>query len=223
MSGTCGPTSRMPFASYDPETSCWRMSEVTLSGDSEPFSETWPRSGMTRGGCAYELPMPALPTAGPVSSSLLPTPVVNDMGKGKTVEAWDEWTARMQEKHANGNSHGPSLAIEAVRLLKTPTAQLGENGGSQHPDKRREGGHGPTLADEIEHLLPTPIAGDGKGGRNATACRRDPNSTAHRGMTLGDWLRMRGESTAPAFAAGSASSADELLGQLSLLLEAESD
>ncbi|MFG2986185.1 DNA (cytosine-5-)-methyltransferase [Streptomyces sp. NPDC048258] len=28
------------------------------------------------------------------------------------------------------------------------------NGGSQHPDKRREGGHGPTLADEVEHLLP---------------------------------------------------------------------
>lgn len=39
-------------------------------------------------------------------------------------------------------------------LLKTPTAQLAVNGGSQHPDKRREGGHGPTLADEVEHLVP---------------------------------------------------------------------
>ncbi|MCX4677660.1 DNA (cytosine-5-)-methyltransferase [Streptomyces sp. NBC_01433] len=28
------------------------------------------------------------------------------------------------------------------------------NGGSQHPDKRRQGGHGPTLADEVEHLVP---------------------------------------------------------------------
>jgi hypothetical protein len=45
-------------------------------------------------------------------------------------------------------------------LLKTPTAQLAQNGGSQHPDKRRQGGHGPTLADEIEHLLPTPQASD---------------------------------------------------------------
>jgi len=43
-------------------------------------------------------------------------------------------------------------------LLKTPTAQLAVNGGSQHPDKRREGGHGPTLADQVEHLLPTPTA-----------------------------------------------------------------
>jgi len=49
-------------------------------------------------------------------------------------------------------------------LLKTPTAQLAVNGGSQHPDKRRAGGHGPTLADQVEHeLLPTPAARDGKG------------------------------------------------------------
>ena len=44
--------------------------------------------------------------------------------------------------------------------LKTPTAQLAINGGSQHPDKRRAGGHGPTLADQAEHeLLPTPMTG----------------------------------------------------------------
>lgn len=45
-------------------------------------------------------------------------------------------------------------------LLKTPTAQLAVNGGSQHPDKRKAGGHGPTLADEVEHLLPTPMSAD---------------------------------------------------------------
>lgn len=50
----------------------------------------------------------------------------------------------------------------AAGLLKTPTAQLAVNGGSQHPDKRRAGGHGPTLADQVEHeLLPTPTAADG--------------------------------------------------------------
>jgi hypothetical protein len=48
-----------------------------------------------------------------------------------------------------------------VALLKTPTAQLAVNGGSQHPDKRKAGGHGPTLADEVEHLLPTPRAARG--------------------------------------------------------------
>ncbi len=54
------------------------------------------------------------------SVPLLPTPAVNDMGEGKTVEAWDEWTGKMREAHGNGNGHGKSLAIEAQRLTVTP-------------------------------------------------------------------------------------------------------
>lgn len=90
--------------------------------------------------------------------TLLPTPVVNDMGDGKTVERWDEWTADMRAKHGNGNGHGRSLAIEASRLLPTPGAYDGDRGGSQHPDKRRDGGHSVTLQDAAEHLMPTPRA-----------------------------------------------------------------
>ena len=52
----------------------------------------------------------------------------------------------------------PGSGSSSTPLLKTPTAQLAVNGGSQHPDKRKAGGHGPTLADEVEHLLPTPTA-----------------------------------------------------------------
>jgi DNA (cytosine-5)-methyltransferase 1 len=56
---------------------------------------------------------------------------------------------------------GPRGSQGELALLKTPTAQLAVNGGSQHPDKRRAGGHGPTLADQVEHevaLLPTPVS-----------------------------------------------------------------
>jgi DNA (cytosine-5)-methyltransferase 1 len=53
-----------------------------------------------------------------VPCALLPTPAVNDMGEGKTVERWDEWTADMQAKHGNGNGHGKSLAIEAQRAVR---------------------------------------------------------------------------------------------------------
>jgi DNA (cytosine-5)-methyltransferase 1 len=60
--------------------------------------------------------------------TLLPTPAVNDMGEGKTVERWDEWTADMQAKHGNGNGHGKSLAIEAQRLLPTPTSANAADG-----------------------------------------------------------------------------------------------
>ena len=58
---------------------------------------------------------------------LLPTPAVNDMGAGKTVEAWDEWTAKMQAAHGNGNGHGASLHVEALRLLPTPRTANNEN------------------------------------------------------------------------------------------------
>jgi DNA (cytosine-5)-methyltransferase 1 len=54
----------------------------------------------------------------PSAVHLLPTPAVNDMGAGKTVEAWDEWTARMKAKHGNGNGHGASLHIESLRSDK---------------------------------------------------------------------------------------------------------
>lgn len=65
----------------------------------------------------------------PSAVALLPTPAVNDMGDGKTSEAWDEWTADMQARHGNGNGHGKSLAIEAQRLLPTPTSQAAKHAG----------------------------------------------------------------------------------------------
>ena len=53
--------------------------------------------------------------------TLLPTPAVNDMGRGKTVQWWDEWTAHMKAKHGNGNGHGKSLAIETRRATFADT------------------------------------------------------------------------------------------------------
>jgi DNA (cytosine-5)-methyltransferase 1 len=78
---------------------------------------------------------------------LLPTPVTNDMGEGKTPDVWDEWTAKMQAAHGNGNGHGKSLAIEAQRLLPTPRAARGASGtetmyafGGERTDEHRPQG-----------------------------------------------------------------------------------
>lgn len=116
-------------------------------------------------------------------------------------------------------------------LLKTPTAQLAVNGGSQHPDKRKAGGHGPTLADEVEHLLPTPRATDGtKGGPNQRGSSGDlmlPSAVLHLlpTPTARDWKGenqrrdpscLPGVFTSPPSEPGSASSAAQLPGQLSL-------
>ena len=54
--------------------------------------------------------------------------------------------------------------LRGAALLLTPTANLGSNGGSQDPEKRRSGGHGPTLADQVEHLLPIPSASNPNDG-----------------------------------------------------------
>jgi DNA (cytosine-5)-methyltransferase 1 len=47
--------------------------------------------------------------------ALLPTPVVNDMGAGKSVDEWDKWAARQKSADGRPAPHGKSLAIEAAR------------------------------------------------------------------------------------------------------------
>jgi DNA (cytosine-5)-methyltransferase 1 len=69
----------------------------------------------------------------PSAVMLLPTPTVNDMGDGKTVDWWDDWTAEKKAQHGNGNGHGKSLAIEAQRLLPTPTAADAHASGGNSP------------------------------------------------------------------------------------------
>ncbi|MCZ0983952.1 hypothetical protein O1L60_45140 [Streptomyces diastatochromogenes] len=80
---------------------------------------------------------------------------------------------------------------DALPLLKTPTAQLATNGGSQHPDKRRAGGHGPTLADEVEHLLP--------GGAHHRAADGDvPGPWGPYAAVIARWEQRTGRAAPPA-------------------------
>ena len=66
----------------------------------------------------------------PRDVALLPTPAVNDMGAGKTVEWWDEWAPRQKSADGRPAPHGKSLAIEAQRLLPTPRASDGPDASS---------------------------------------------------------------------------------------------
>jgi hypothetical protein len=114
--------------------------------------------------------------------TLLPTPVVNDMGAGKTVDYWDAWTERMQAGHSNGNGHGKSLAIEAMKMLPTATARDGK-GQNQRGDA--------TCLPGAVALLPTPGAQDGNGRRSCTAGRSEGGSPNVRlGLTLTDWAQI---------------------------------
>ena len=158
-----------PIATWNGARGVWETPTLNLlCGQLVPFLGTWPTSFTTLGGRLYPLPTSERPTVVSESSSspgLLPTPAAGNFNDGESVESWEARRQANLAKGINGNGQGTPLAM-AVQLLKTPTAQLAVNGGSQHPDKRREGGHGPTLADQVEHLLPTPAARDWKSGQS---------------------------------------------------------
>src|SRR4030095_14503268 len=80
---TSGLTSLDSFASLTPDGS-WRKTsqgycQLMLDGSSEPFSETWPRAGMTRSGTAYRRP-PLAPLTDAIASGWLPTPSAESYG-----------------------------------------------------------------------------------------------------------------------------------------------
>lgn len=77
---------------------------------------------------------------------LLPTPRASDMNSPGI--------------HGNG---GQDLRT-TIDLLPTPGANLGANGGPQHPDKRRAGGHSVSIEDAVHGLIPTPPVADATGG-----------------------------------------------------------
>ena len=65
------------LANFDPATSSWRTSQRCLVEEWTVFSETWPRSGMTQNGIAYQL-QPLAPLMRETEFGLLPTPTATD-------------------------------------------------------------------------------------------------------------------------------------------------
>lgn len=147
---TCGPTWLVPLAYYDPDECCWRMSGVIFPSDWPTSSQTCPAWGMTRGGELFELPTPALPTAEPESSSLLPTPNASVSQDGETFATWEVRRQVALTKGYNGNGIGMPLTI-AVQLLPTPVTEPSTGNG-----------HARDLGKEIK-LLPTPVADHSRG------------------------------------------------------------
>lgn len=78
------------FAIYNRDSSSWKMSQLSLFGDSMPLSETWPRAGCLRHGIVYRL-RPSAPISlatGYISSPRVPRPVACD-GKGAGRLRWE--------------------------------------------------------------------------------------------------------------------------------------
>lgn len=116
------------LAKYDPASSSWRTRQFSLLGDSEPFSETWPRWGSMRSGESWErMPDPStLPIGANEFGSLLATPTANQLSP-EMVRKWPG-----------------CAAIQDRAKYPTPTAlasgkqsgRLDELGGSGNPYRR---------------------------------------------------------------------------------------
>ena len=86
----CGPSLPGSFAWYDPASFSWKTWQVSLWGQLEEFSETWPRSGLMRNGIVCRLP-PLVPGISGTGCSSWPipgqciytTPTADDVGHRK--------------------------------------------------------------------------------------------------------------------------------------------
>ena len=172
------------LARLDRASSTWKTAQCSLLGDSDEFSQTWPRWGMTRSGESYLLQIPArLISAN--ESGLWPTPTVcgnhNRPGASKSAgwglsSAAKQWTTPSASDARRGGRiteamTGTSLAqqVNTPALWPTPTASLGSKGGRITPRKGREGA---TLIEAVAaRMWPTPLARDGKSGSFSEAGR----------------------------------------------------
>nr|WP_264162475.1 hypothetical protein [Burkholderia cepacia] len=138
-----GPKWLGSFARFSPSESKWKTAQCSLLGDSDEFSETWPRWGSMRNGGCYLRP--------------IQTPLIYGSGSGSEV-IWPTPTV-----HGNHNMPGASASSgwglsSAAKLWPTPTASLADKGGRITPRKGREGG---TLIEAVSsRMYPTPVADD---------------------------------------------------------------
>jgi hypothetical protein len=86
----CGHTWRGWLAKYDHDSSLWRTAQCSLLEDLNESLATLPRSGMTRSGLLWELPMLEQTIKGIESGLLekLPTPQATDHRNKPTSKSW---------------------------------------------------------------------------------------------------------------------------------------
>ena len=136
------------FAWYDRNTSCWKTFQRSLLTDWTPFSESWPKQGMTRNGRAYRQALWA-PAISGIGGGALPTPKASDGERGR-----DKARARPDLK-------GRELATVLRDSLPTPRANsamtVNLRTQQDRPELQRN------LETVMARTLPTPVARDWKG------------------------------------------------------------
>jgi DNA (cytosine-5)-methyltransferase 1 len=176
----CGVKSPVLLASYNPDTQSWKTSQTSLvaTGDDglDEFSETWPRSGMTRNGTAYQLPNLAR-TITEIGSGLWRTPAAANSNQGPKSKEFYE--------HCRKTGQSTITLVDEVRhtpnYWPTPTAHNAKEGGYPAEYTRKT----PTLtAEAVASYWPTPSASDNRDRGNLS------NPSLQRRIKLGKQLML---------------------------------
>ena len=123
----CGLTPSASFARYDPSTCCWRTyqtSLLNLTGTCTPYSEGWPRAGMTVDGTVC-LRQPLAPITKETGSGLLPTITAQSYGTNQGGAAGRVGKVRMSLQ-----------SMARMNKWPTPTVQDASNNGGPSQFRR---------------------------------------------------------------------------------------
>ena len=153
------------LASFDRDTCSWRTLQQSFLTDSEPFSQTWPRWGMTAGGYAYVHPMSGRRII-EIDGFYWQTPVADDSvnrEKGKfnsrgepklsaQVKYWPTPNAAPLTNSLNLQCSGdgrtkPNKLGWAVAMWPTPTTNDAKNSTLPESQRFRDGMAGALMRD----------------------------------------------------------------------------
>jgi hypothetical protein len=165
----CGESTGVSLARYDHALSSWKTCQDCLVSGSEPFSGTWPRSGMMLSGTVYRL-LPSAPLTGGTGSGLLPTPEASNtkavaMRSGGRPQRdftgrWPTPRANDAEKRGEIDPTNPRNGLPgAVKMWPTPTTRDWKDGSAQACQNVPANG----LLGRVVHQFPTPRAQSAKG------------------------------------------------------------
>jgi len=181
----CGSMPVASLANYDPTSRSWKTSQLCLDGEWGEYSETFPKSGMTRNGRLYPLPTLAHRTSGTVSG-LWPTPQASDVAGGARMPDGKRGLS-LREVAVTGERMWPTIRsadadrggrgdlIQAVRgnpnsHYKWPTPH-----GNCHTGAGLHGDGGPNLQTAVR-TWPTPCSTMHKGSSPAALTRKNGRS-----------------------------------------------
>jgi hypothetical protein len=122
----CGDTWRGWLAKYDQNSCLWRTAQCSLLEDLNESLEIFPKSGMTRNGLLWELPMLEPPTRETVFGFSVPTPVSSDATSGAVIGKNDTFyttsTGLPRKINQNGKDGSVGLA-RLVQMWPTPSTK----------------------------------------------------------------------------------------------------